>query len=235
MLDLFETSNVKLKFHTLSSGYCKQFEKFIRSDGKWKFIKIPALCFYLEHPLYGSILFDTGYSKHFFKATRKFPYRFYRYATPVSVSEEESIVSELKRINVDVSQIDYIVLSHFHADHIGAVKLFPNAQFIYLPSAYEELQKLNKIKQTKVGFVPDLLPEDFLERSIQLNERQTVSLPETFPFPRGIDVFADGSIMAVDLPGHAVGQIGIIFQTKDRIKFLCADAVWESIQYKKQI
>src|SRR5699024_9544462 len=100
---------------------------------------------------------------------------------------------------------------------------------------YEELQKLNKIKQTKVGFVPDLLPEDFLERSIQLNERQTVSLPETFPFPRGIDVFADGSIMAVDLPGHAVGQIGIIFQTKNRIKFLCADAVWQSIQYKKQI
>lgn len=235
MLNIFGTSNINMKFHQLISGYCKQFEKFIRVDGKWQLIKIPALCFYMEHPTYGSILFDTGYSNYFFQATRKFPYRMYRYVTPVSVSENESIISELKRINVDVSQIQYIILSHFHADHIGAVKLFPNAQFIYLRRAYEKLRKLPKVIQTKVGFVPDLLPEDFLARSVQLNEQQTIPLPDGFPFPRGMDVFGDASMIAVDLPGHAVGQIGIMFQTEDQIKFLCADAVWESIQYKKKI
>lgn len=231
-LNLFNTT---LKLRTLSSGSCRQLEKFLRKNGKWRAIQIPALFTYIEHPTYGSILFDTGYSPHFYKATKRMPYAFYRYITPVSINEDNTASEQLKQIGVQSEAIQYIILSHFHADHIGALKEFPNAKFIYLQASYDMVKNRNRFSQTKAGFVPGLLPKDFVERSLPIDEERTVSLPISFPFKRGLDIMGDGSIIAVDLPGHAAGQIGILLATKDQKYFLCADGVWESNAFKKAI
>jgi hypothetical protein len=36
-------------------------------------VKIPVLVALIEHPVHGKILFDTGYSERFYKATSKWP------------------------------------------------------------------------------------------------------------------------------------------------------------------
>lgn len=231
-LNLF---NIPLKFTVLSAGSCKQLEKFLRTDGKWRVVQIPALFMYIKHPTYGSILFDTGYSPHFYEATKRMPYAFYRYITPVSVNEINTASEQLKKMNILPEDVDYIILSHFHADHIGAVKEFPHARFIYLQAAYDTVKKRNPFSQTKAGFVPGLLPNDFIERSIPIDEEKTVQLPKSYPFTRGLDVMGDESIIAVDLPGHAAGQIGILLATTEQKYFLCADGVWERNAFQNSI
>ncbi len=231
-LNLFK---IPVELTTLSAGSCKQLEKFLRKDGKWEVIEIPALFTYLKHPTYGSILFDTAYSPHFYKATERLPYALYRYITPVSINKETTPAAQLKKRGIQPEEIQYIILSHFHGDHIGAAKEFPNASFIYLQASYDKVKNKNSFAQTKAGFVPGLLPTDFIERSMPINEERTVQLPKSYPFKRGVDIFGDRSMIAVDLPGHAAGQIGILLATKDRKYFLCADGVWESNAFRNRV
>ena len=74
-----------------------------------------------ESSQFGPMLFDTGYSQRFFDATRQFPYRLYRHATPVTLREDELAINQLSTLNLRPSDITRIFISHFHADHISAL------------------------------------------------------------------------------------------------------------------
>jgi glyoxylase-like metal-dependent hydrolase (beta-lactamase superfamily II) len=53
------------------------------------------------------------------------------------------------------------------------------------------------------------------------------------PFEAGVDLFEDGSLVAVPLPGHAPGQMGLFVQTCEHGPvFLIADACWQSKAYR---
>lgn len=224
---------VKVSIHT--AGYCKQLEKITIGDGKGRTIHFPAHFFCIEHPQLGPILFDTGYTDRFFPATARFPFLLYRWITPVHVAENETAIRQLQLAGVHAKDISYIILSHFHADHISGLNDFPYAKFIYLQAAYDDVKHRKGWSALLAGFLPDLLPPDFEQRSLPLDESKLVSLPPSFPFKRGLDIFGDGSIIAVDLPGHAAGQIGILFDTKQQPYFLCADAVWSSRAFREGV
>jgi glyoxylase-like metal-dependent hydrolase (beta-lactamase superfamily II) len=61
-----------------------------------------------------------------------------------------------------------------------------------------------------------------------VEDSPTTSLPaELAPFHFGFDLFDDGSLIAIPLPGHTRGQIGILFRRTDhRYIFMVADACW---------
>ncbi|MGQ0515938.1 hypothetical protein ACT453_31940, partial [Bacillus sp. D-CC] len=65
----------------------------------------------------------------------------------------------------------------------------------------------------------------------------STELPSTYGmFEEGYDVFGDGSLIAVDLTGHAIGQFGVFVHLQsNQIVFLCADAVWLSKTYRDLI
>ena len=44
--------------------------------------------------------------------------------------------------------------------------------------------------------------------------------------PGGADLFGDGSVVAVDLPGHADGQFGLLFPKLERPLLYAVDAQW---------
>lgn len=227
--------SLKVKLTVLAAGSCTQSERITIRGGAKRTIRIPALLSCIEHPRLGPILFDTGYSERFFTATRRFPYILYRWATPVRVSEQEKAVYQLDEAGIKASDIAFVILSHFHADHIGGVQDFPNANFIYLQDAYDRVKRRRGFSAIRAGFLPDLLPQDFEKRSNPINEQQLVSLPSSYPFERGLDLFGDGSVVAVDLPGHAAGQIGVLLDTEEGPCFLCADSVWSSRAYREAL
>lgn len=218
-------------------GYCVHPEKIAVKDGSWKKVKFPALVGLIHHPEHGYILFDTGYAEHFFQATRHFPYSLYPKITPVYFNEEESIKAQLEEIGISSSEISYIIISHFHGDHIGGLLDFPEAKFICLKKAYRYIQYKKGFSAIKNGFLPDLLPSNFTERVIFLDERASIKLSDKLaPYKEGWDVFQDGSIIAVDLSGHAVGQIGVFLKDQEKGNvFLCADACWQSRAYRERV
>ncbi len=94
----------------------------------------------ITHPTQGRLLFDVGYAKHIFQATKPFPFSLYRRITPVVTSDALSIRSQLADRAIAASDIRAVVLSHFHADHIAGLKDFPESSFIASHRAWHAIK-----------------------------------------------------------------------------------------------
>lgn len=205
----------------LAAGSCRHPEWVTIRGGRLSPIEIPAIFALLRHPTLGPILYDTGYAPRFFAETARFPALFYRWITPVQISEEETAAAQLRRLGIAPEEVQLIILSHFHADHLGGALDFPNARFLYLPAAWQAVRGKSGVAAVRRAFLPGLMPPDFEARSLPVTKQ--VALPSSMaPFTEGYDVLGDGSVLGVRLDGHATGQMGILVGDT----FLCADAAW---------
>ncbi len=196
-------------------------------------VPFPATVALLHHERLGPVLFDTGYSPHFYDATKKFPEKLYALITPVEIPVGATLLDQLKQRNIQAEDIQYIILSHFHADHIGGLLDFPKAQFIYLQAAYAPLQHIGRLRAILgYGFLKQLIPDNFLARSLALKitAQNNTQLDYAF-FNKGHDIFGDGSIIAVELPGHAPGHMGLMVHADNGHYFLVGDACWVKENY----
>ncbi|MNX77362.1 N-acyl homoserine lactonase AttM [compost metagenome] len=126
------------------------------------------------------------------------------------------------------------MLSHFHADHVGAVADFPEARYLYSRESYAAMRPLTGFGAVRAGFLRGLLPDDFEARSAHFEDLPACDLGERYaPFNRGADLFGDQSVVAIPLPGHAIGHYGLMVQTGEGAVFLVADAVYKTQAFKE--
>ena len=55
------------------------------------------------------------------------------------------------------------------------------------------------------------------------------------PFHSGFDLFSDGSLFAINLPGHSTGHYGLFCPDEEFGTFLVGDAAWTRDAYEKGI
>jgi glyoxylase-like metal-dependent hydrolase (beta-lactamase superfamily II) len=216
------------------AGSCVHPEHVILRTRSFRNLTFPAMFAIVEHDNEGLTLFDTGYGEAFFRCTARFPERLYRAITPVTFDRSSSARAILERRGAKASDVRRIVISHFHGDHIGALDEFPKAELVFAPGALDGLTGLSRTRALMHGFLPGLLPRDFSDRARPLRGEEVPLPPSCAPFERGIDLFGDRSVMAVPLPGHARGQLGL-FVEADTPFFLCADAAWLSRSYRENV
>ncbi len=207
----------------LNGGFCRQWARFVGSRS-WAIRRFYAVFLLVEHGERGNVLIDTGYSPQFFEATKSYPARWYRWATPVSLDPHRDAAGVLRNRGFDVDDLDHIIVSHFHPDHIGSLKSFPNTPIAYRTETLERLNSLPRSEQLHEAFLQELLPEDLAQRTMAIEESQFRDDVGGMP---AIDYFGDGSMMAVDLPGHADGQMGFLINSADGLIFYVTDACWE--------
>ena len=217
-----------------ASGYCEAHANVVNpisGKGKAKFYAVWAL---ISIPEIGYVMFDTGYSKHFQEVTNSFPARFYRWATPVILKENDSAKEILKQKGIRCDEIKYIIISHFHADHIAGLRDFDKATFICTQSSLEEVKTLSGFKAVSKGILHGLLPNNFFERLIIL---------EDFTNQQFIDsccvihykVFNNQYFELISIPGHAKGMLGFIFKNEEKHLVFATDAAWSSETFEKGI
>ncbi|MDO3410046.1 MBL fold metallo-hydrolase [Saccharibacillus sp. CPCC 101409] len=227
----------RVSLRLFSAGSCRHPEWVTIRGGSPRSVRIPALFAAIFHPDEGTILFDTGYAQRFFRETQPFPARLYRMATPVDFRPEQGAAAQLRASGIDPAGIPRIIVSHFHADHIAGLRDFPAAELLYEPEAFDCMRRLRGIAAVRKGYLSGLLPDDFAERAQPFAPESRIELPEgflpEFPFRRATDVLGDGSLLAVDLPGHAYGQIGLLLRTERGPRLLCADAAWSAAAYRE--
>jgi glyoxylase-like metal-dependent hydrolase (beta-lactamase superfamily II) len=214
------------------AGSCRHPEGMVLRGASWRPARFPSLFAVLRHERHGITLFDTGYTSRFAAETRPFPARVYRWLTPVTVDAGASAAEQLAAAGVAPASVERIVLSHFHADHIAGTRDFPRARFVATRAAYQAVTRPGALGQLVRGFLPGLLPDDFASRAELLDDHDFGGEPAELG--GGHDLFADGSLRLVRLPGHAAGQIGALVRgTGGRRQFLVADAAWTTAAFRE--
>lgn len=225
----------KIKFHWLKSGHCLHPKKITYRSAPFVSTTYPSFFGVIRHATYGVILYDTGYSENFFEATKTFPEKLYALVTPVNCSGNETCAYQLQDKGINPDDVKMIVISHFHADHICGLKHFKNAKFYFFNSGLQFLQKMNRYQQVSKGYLKNLLPDDFFNRMMKIENTKRITLPDSLkPFELGYDLLGDNEIIAVPLPGHLVGHTGLFFKVDGREVFIIGDSVWhlDSIRHK---
>jgi glyoxylase-like metal-dependent hydrolase (beta-lactamase superfamily II) len=226
----------EVRLTLMAAGHCVHPEHAVLRNWRLRPLQFPATFALIEHPRRGPILFDTGYSQAFLDATQRFPARLYRMVTPVTLRPEDDAVHQLRALGIQPEDVELIIASHFHGDHVAGLGAFPRATILYCDAAWRAVGHLRGLRALRRGFLPELMPADFDQRAEPIDERRFVPLPgECAPFRNGVDLLGDGSLWAVLLPGHAAGQLGLFVRdSRGETVFLCADACWTSQSYRRE-
>ena len=219
-----------IALHLLDTGHCRSWEHHLLTGGRRRLIDVPCMVALMHHPAHGWGLFDAGYSPRILQATAALPYRIYRWVTPMTVPAESAASAQIARFGVLPEDVRWVVISHFHADHVAGLRDFPRARLIATRQAYDDLCARPGLGGLLRAYLPDLLPEDFATRANLVDSFQASPLE---PFGGTYDLFGDGSIRLVELPGHARGQIGAHVAALGGPVFLSADACWMSRGYRE--
>jgi glyoxylase-like metal-dependent hydrolase (beta-lactamase superfamily II) len=214
--------------HALSSGFLTLPERFFVTPSDPEAIKpVPSMSFLVQHTSDKKttrIIFDLGMRKDI---TRYSPKVQTHMKTRAPFGTEPDVVDSLAEGGLKPTDIDYVILSHIHWDHIGMPPDFPHSDFIVGNGAIDLMSGKTVLTVGKHStFDILLLPEDrtiellHLERTLEVDAMGFNSVEEAafhicpwgpkFLFDYVIDVFQDGSVFVVWAPGHLPGHLNLL-------------------------
>lgn len=118
-----------------------------------------------------------------------------------------TIPETLREHGMQEEDIEYVILSHLHWDHIGDPTWFEEAKYI-IGNGGKELLENGYPRDPNSVFRANILPEG---RTVVLPAIDTEDAWEPLgPFPHAYDLFSDGSLYIIDAPGHLPGHINAL-------------------------
>jgi glyoxylase-like metal-dependent hydrolase (beta-lactamase superfamily II) len=212
-----------LPVHVLDTGHCLHAEAVLLRGGAWRVVECHCLVALLHHPREGWVLWDRGYAPRMLAETRRLPYRLYRAATPLRLRADLAVAAQLPRLGLTPRDVRAVIVSHFHADHLCGLRDFPEARFVASRAGFADAARRTGLAALRRGFIPSLLPDDFADRTRLLDDPRDESAG---PLGATHDLFGDGTLRLVELPGHARGQLGLLAETTRGPILFAADGAW---------
>lgn len=195
-----------MKMHVLSGGRLRMRKSvYLPEADRSETIELPVNCVLLRHPQ-GNVLFDTGCHPSVLDDPQARWGAMARAMMPVG-RPEDNVVSQLAQLDLSPQDIDVVVNSHFHSDHCGCNEFFRRATVICHRHELEAAQAADAVQR---GYLP-------------VDWQQPMPI-ETVEAQR--DLYGDGRIVLLPLPGHTAGTLGALIATdRDGEFLLAADAV----------
>lgn len=183
-------------------------------------VDIPLPAHVIEHER-GLILFDTGMNP-IVNDDPRLLFGDRPEASWIHSSPERRLDKQLEMLGYSTSDVTHVVLSHTHCDHSGGLYMFPQAKF-YIGTGEFDWGR-NPAESSAHLFMPD----DFLSANVQSFDWTTVT-------EQGLDLFGDGSIQIVHLPGHTPGSLGMLTRLPSQNILLTGDAahIRENLEWIK--
>ncbi len=107
-----------------------------------------------------------------------------------------------------------------------ACDAFPAARFVYRNDSYDRTMQQSRWKQIRNGFLRELIPLDFCDRGCAITESRFAPGNGDWEGFQLCDYWNDGSLLLVDLSGHADGHLGFVLRHEGRQIFYIVDASW---------
>ena len=205
----------------------------VRGSG-WRARVFPALTVALCHPTHGWSLYDTGYDPRYFEALRDWTHRPIFWLLPVELKPEDRLEHQMAAAGWRSRDFQRVIISHFHLDHVAGLHRFPDAEIIYSAEAWDAVKFLAGWRAARAIYHP--LTVDRAQMETRGHALRNEDGEAWEGFPRTWDLFGDGSLRLVALPGHARGQLGAVFRRApdgEQI-FLVSDACWTRANLRGQ-
>jgi len=212
-------NNKIIDIQLLACGSCENDLGIVFKNHNKEKRNFPAMVGLIKHSKYGYFLYDTGYSDWLKKCGWK--YALYQLLNKATIRDEDIIISKLEAQGIKAEDIKYIILSHAHPDHIGALCCFHDYGLLSTREVFQSM----KGRRIRDLIFENLLPRERIRKNVVKETKDTSHFLYEY-FEHVYDICHDGSIIGVSLPGHAKGQLGLFFPEYQLL--LAADACWGS-------
>ena len=209
----------------LNSASVRVPERMMLAGGSWGRVAVGVRYGMLVHPEFGPVLIDTGYGPRVTRsAQRSLALKLYGAVLRPQLMEDDLPLAALARAGYSAGDVRRIIVTHFHADHVAALRDFPNARFITSGSAWQVIGRMGERRRVLSGIFSELLPPDFASRLLPIEALPAGKAP--FGLGQARDIWGDGSCLAIDLPGHAIGHFGLFWPHGDQPLLYATDVTW---------
>jgi glyoxylase-like metal-dependent hydrolase (beta-lactamase superfamily II) len=191
-------------------------ERLVLKGGRWTPINLAVRYGRFTHDREGACLIDTGYSTRVTRGRRSLPLSIYAALLRPRLTAEALPGAQPNAAT--------ILLTHLHADHLSALRDYPEARIVGDLAALDHFLAAGAFGRTRHGVFRELLPDDLRERLTPIESLARVEAPLGLGPSR--DVFGDGEVLAVPLPGHMRGHTGYLFTKQPTPLLYAGDADW---------
>lgn len=214
-------------------------EQFVQPASHGARRTVPSLTFLVQH--YDSlnnrtthILFDLGLRRDISRYSEPIQRHI---ATRQPLTTEPDVVKSLRAAGLSPDDINFVIYSHVHWDHVGEPRDFHWSKFVVGHGALDVLAGRSEslLRGGHSFFESDLLdpsrtfelPDPADKREVQhvtdweftgdwhssITENLKGPWKKLENLPAVLDVFNDGSLFIVDAPGHLPGHINLLART----------------------
>lgn len=195
-----------MKMHILSGGRLRMRKSIYFPDAdRSETIELPVSCILMRHKQ-GNVLFDTGCHPTISENPEPRWGGLAKFMTPIMAAGDH-VLNGLKALALEPDDIDVVVCSHLHTDHCGCNEFFKKSTIVVHA---RELEAAKAPEAVNSGYFPADWDHPI---PMKLIDQQT-------------DLFGDGRIVLLPLPGHTPGTIGALVRLDRSGEFLLtSDAV----------
>lgn len=189
--------------------------------GKKHKVCVPVSCYLIEHSK-GLVLVDTGWNEEI-RINQKLhlgnlAYSMYKGELPKGTSIKEQLFQK----GIHPKDIEYVILSHMHSDHVSGLKHVTEAKNILVSDV--ELRATQKC----LGYIPSMWS------GVPIRGFSLETIPYG-PYRKGYDLFDDHSLYLVHTPGHTDGMISVLVKGNKQWIVLASDAGYAKKSWENMI
>jgi N-acyl homoserine lactone hydrolase len=153
-----------------------------------KKVQLTASCYLIKHGA-DYLIWDTGY-----------PTSASGLVQGNAPTVKTSLVEQLAKLSLKPEQIKYVGVSHYHGDHIGQSGSFPASTLLIGKGDWDALTAAQPSAGVNPAPVKHWVSGGGKVESI----------------PRDKDIFGDGSVVMLDMPGHTPGHHSLLVKLKEK-------------------
>jgi glyoxylase-like metal-dependent hydrolase (beta-lactamase superfamily II) len=174
---------------------------------------LPVWAYYLQHPVWGEILIDTGFDQSFSTARHgNYNLAGRLYTHLIGVRHVQAAGQSLdQRLRQAQAHPQRVFLTHLHFDHTAGLPALAGKAAVAVGKA-------------ELDFVSRVTNGHYLSRLPRLDAIDIEAGQPMPPFAKAVDLLGDGSLWALKTPGHTPGHLSYLVMTVEGPVLITGDA-----------
>jgi glyoxylase-like metal-dependent hydrolase (beta-lactamase superfamily II) len=181
-------------------------------------LDLPVWVYVFEHPSEGVVLIDAGFGRRTAASTADFPGRRMTQLLGLTMEPGGALADRIGEAGLAMSDVRHIVITHKHVDHVGGIEDFPGTTVWMGDLDWVSLEQASALGK------PDLRP------FAAVGERAAIAWGAEDrplgPFVASRDLFGDGSLIVLNVPGHTPGHMAVLLNLRGGSYLFTGDCAW---------